>query len=100
MIVDNDGQGCSVANFNIGGGTFTRSYDITVNCVCPGLTETARMDPMGRGDAWSERIKTIPIGRTGTDKEIADLIGFLAGPRAAYITGQAINVNGGMVTER
>lgn len=76
------------------------SYDITVNCVCPGLTETARMDPMGRGDAWSERIKTIPIGRTGTDKEIADLIGFLAGPRAAYITGQAINVNGGMVTER
>ena len=76
------------------------SSGITVNCVCPGLTETARMDPMGRGDVWNERIKTIPIGRTGTDKEIADLIGFLAGPRAAYITGQAINVNGGMVTER
>ena len=31
MIVDSDGQGCSVANFNIGGGTFTRAYDLTVN---------------------------------------------------------------------
>ena len=31
MIVDNDGQGCSMVNINIGGGTFTRSYDIRVN---------------------------------------------------------------------
>ena len=74
--------------------------NITVNCVCPGLTETARMDPLGRGDFWAQRAAQIPMGRVGTDLEVAELIGFLASPRAAYITGQAINVNGGAVTER
>jgi len=58
------------------------------------------MDPMGREDRWNERLKGIPMNRVGTDEEIGELIGFLCSPRAAYITGQSINVNGGSLTER
>lgn len=75
-------------------------HNITVNCVCPGLIETARMDPLGRGDVWDGRIQQIPMGRVGTYEEVGELIGYLCSPRAGYITGQAININGGTVTER
>lgn len=95
----------NAANFAVDG--FTQALakelatdNITANCVCPGLTETARMDPLGRGDFWAQRAAQIPMGRVGTDLEVAELIGFLASPRASYVTGQAINVNGGAVTER
>ena len=73
---------------------------ITVNCVCPGLIETARMDPLGRAEAWKTRVEQVPVGRVGEDWEVAELIGYLCSPRAAYITGQAININGGALTER
>jgi NAD(P)-dependent dehydrogenase (short-subunit alcohol dehydrogenase family) len=58
------------------------------------------MDPMGRSDRWEARVAAIPMGRVGTGDEMGEMIGFLAGPRAGYITGQAINVNGGLITER
>ena len=75
-------------------------HQITANCVCPGMTETARLDPIGRGDEWWDRAAQVPLGRPAEDMEIGELIGFLCSPRAAYITGQAININGGSVTER
>ncbi len=75
-------------------------HEITANCVCPGMTETARLDPLGRGDVWWDRAAQVPLGRPAEDFEVAELIGFLCSPRAAYITGQAININGGSVTER
>ena len=75
-------------------------HEITANCVCPGMTETARLDPVGRGDEWWRRAAQIPLGRPAEDMEVGELIGFLCSPRAAYITGQAININGGLVTER
>ena len=95
----------NAANFAVDGFTQALSKElaakgITVNCVCPGLIETARMDPLGRGDVWHAREAQIPMGRVGTDEEVAELIGFLASPRSRYITGQAINVNGGALTER
>ena len=93
------------ANFAIDG--FSQSlakelaeHSITVNCVCPGLTETARMDPLGRGAFWQSRSDAIPMGRVGTDEEVADLIAFLASDRASFITGQAINIDGGSITAR
>ena len=93
------------ANFAIDG--FSQSlakelaqHNITVNCVCPGLTETARMDPLGRGAFWKSRSDAIPMGRVGTDEEVADLIAFLASDRAGFITGQAINIDGGSITAR
>ena len=95
----------NASNFAIDGFTQALSKElaskkITVNSVCPGLTETARMDPMGRKEKWTERIDRIPLGRVAEDTEIAELIGFLSSDRASYITGQSININGGTVTER
>jgi 3-oxoacyl-[acyl-carrier protein] reductase len=66
---------------------------ITVNAVVPGLIET----DMLKGVPLAEVLKQIPLGRVGRAEEVADLVAFLAGPKAAYITGQAIGINGGMV---
>ncbi len=95
----------NAANFAVDG--FTQAlakevgkHNITVNSVCPGLTETSRLDPLGRTDRWKARIAEIPMRRAGTDEEVGELIGFLCSPRAGYITGQSVNVNGGVITER
>ena len=95
----------NAANFAVDG--FTQAlakelaeHEITANCVCPGMTETARLDPVGRGDEWLSRAAQVPMGRPAEDIEVGELIGFLCSPRAGYITGQAININGGTVTER
>ncbi len=95
----------NAANFAVDGFTQALSkevgeHDITVNSVCPGLTETSRLDPLGRTDRWDARIAEVPLGRAGTDEEVGELIGFLCSPRAGYITGQSVNVNGGVITER
>ena len=95
----------NAANFGLEG--FSQSLakelalnKITVNCVCPGQTETSRLDPLGRGALWKSKEESIPMGRAGTDQEVADLIGFLASDKARFITGQAININGGSITSR
>jgi len=95
----------NAANFAVDGFTQSMAKElgeqaITVNSVCPGLVETARLDPMGRTDRWDARIAEIPLKRAAADEEIGEMIGFLCSPRAAYITGQSINVNGGVITER
>jgi NAD(P)-dependent dehydrogenase (short-subunit alcohol dehydrogenase family) len=58
------------------------------------------MDRMGRGEFWQTRVADIPMKRVGKDSEVGELIGFLCSPRAGYITGQGININGGSLTER
>jgi 3-oxoacyl-[acyl-carrier protein] reductase len=90
------------ANFGIQG--FTQAlamevarHGITVNAVCPGAVDTARMDVLGRGEAWQRQLDTIPMGRAATDEEVAGLIGFLCSPAANYMTGQSINIDGGVV---
>jgi len=95
----------NAANFAIDGFTQALSKElaenkITVNSVCPGQTETARLDPLGRGALWKSRAESIPMGRVGTDDEVADLITFLASDKARFITGQSININGGALTSR
>ena len=68
---------------------------ITVNVVAPGLTDT----PAVRGDLTGEQIeaarKVIPIGRLGRPEDIAEIIAFLASPRAGYVTGAVIEAHGG-----
>ncbi len=68
------------------------SRGITVNCVAPGLIETAMLD-----DAPIDRIrKFIPLGRAGKPEEVAALVAFLFRDEAAYITRQVLSVNGGL----
>lgn len=73
-------------------------YGITVNAVCPGVIET-EMTAAGRANpALMEKwMREIPAHRLGQPEEVASLVAFLASAEAAYITGQALNVDGGKV---
>ena len=81
--------------------------DITVNAFCPGIISTdmwAYNDAawgklLGNykpGELMAEWVAGIPMGRPGTGEDIAGLVSFLASEDAAYITGQTINIDGGM----
>ena len=67
---------------------------ITVNAVAPGFIET----DMTKDLAQDELKKLIPTGRFGKPEEVAALVSFLASDMAAYITGEVININGGLYT--
>jgi 3-oxoacyl-[acyl-carrier protein] reductase len=71
------------------------SRGITANVVAPGFIDTDMTSHMG--DAMKEQLqKLIPLGRTGSAKEVAAACVFLASNEASYITGQVVRVNGGM----
>lgn len=71
------------------------SRSITVNAVAPGFIETPMTDPLPA--ELKEKMKSlIPLARFGKDREIATAIVFLASDEAGYITGQVLDVNGGM----
>lgn len=73
-------------------------HGITVNSVCPGVIITPMTEASRNNPAIMERwMREIPMARLGTAEEVAGLVAFLAGPEAAYITAQAINVDGGKV---
>lgn len=72
------------------------SRGITVNCVAPGFIDTDMTAELP--EALKEKmIERVPVGRLGSVKEIAATVAFLASPNAAYITGETIHVNGGML---
>lgn len=71
------------------------SRSITVNAIAPGFIETPMTDPLS--PELKEKMKAlIPLGRFGKDSEIAAAIVFLTSDEAAYVTGQVLEVNGGM----
>lgn len=80
-------------------------FNITVNSVCPGYTLTDRVRTLAQATAQKEGTTaeaiiqkwtdTIPMGRLGTPEEFAALVAFLASERSSYITGAAIQIDGG-----
>ncbi len=81
--------------------------NIRVNTVCIGLIKSGqhrtRWEARHKQDAsftldkhWAELGKTVPLGRVGESEEAGDVIAFLASDRAAYVTGTAVNIDGGV----
>ena len=102
-IVGNAGQAnYSAAKAGIIGFTKTvaremASRNITVNAVAPGFVATELTDPLPQ-QVKDGLMKQIPLGRFGTVDDVAGAIAFLASEDAAYITGQVLVIDGGMVT--
>lgn len=79
-------------------------YNILVNTVCIGLVRSAQIEraalrrfpDLPLDQAWRAMSESIPLGRVGEAREAADLIAFLVSDRASYITGTAINLDGGL----
>jgi 3-oxoacyl-[acyl-carrier protein] reductase len=71
------------------------SRNITVNAVAPGFIDTPMTAALGEA-ARNAMLEQIPLKRPGTDGDVAAAVAFLASDEAGYITGQVINVNGGM----
>jgi 3-oxoacyl-[acyl-carrier protein] reductase len=101
-IVGNAGQ-ANYAAAKAGLVGFTRSVAreiasraITANVVAPGYIDTEMWDGIS-DDAKQHFLSMVPLGRPGTADEVAALVGYLSSERAAYITGQVIHVDGGMV---
>jgi meso-butanediol dehydrogenase / (S,S)-butanediol dehydrogenase / diacetyl reductase len=83
-------------------------HGITVNAICPGIIETDMWayndEHWGKllgdykpGELMKEWIQGVPLKRAGNAKDISGLVSFLASEDAAYITGQAVNIDGGLV---
>jgi NAD(P)-dependent dehydrogenase (short-subunit alcohol dehydrogenase family) len=82
-------------------------YNINVNAVCPGIVRTAMWREINRIIAEKEgrspeeveasKLETVPIRRANEPEDIADMVVFLASPNSRNVTGQAFNVDGGLV---
>ena len=70
-------------------------FGITVNAVCPGLIDTEMVRDTISRETVKNFEKSFPISRLGSPEEVASLVGFLLSDNAAYITGAAIDINGG-----
>lgn len=68
--------------------------NITVNCVAPGFIKT----DMTKELEEKELMRLIPMRRFGNAEEVANVVSFLASPKASYVTGEVISINGGLYT--
>ena len=73
------------------------AHGITANVIAPGILDTARVDMLREGDRWEKRLATVPMGRAGTVEEVAELVRYLCGPHARWISGDVFLMTGGEV---
>lgn len=73
--------------------------DITVNCICPGVSDTAQPRGHQTDEELYANAARIPLGRIGQPRDIAKAAVFLAGDRAKFVTGQTLVVNGGAIMQ-
>ncbi|MFI0816288.1 SDR family NAD(P)-dependent oxidoreductase [Streptomyces sp. NPDC021098] len=81
--------------------------DITVNAICPGLVGTdmwrqidqewSATEGWAEGEAWQRRTAVVPLGRPQTPDDVAGLALYLCSPDSDYMTGQAVNIDGGLI---
>ena len=69
---------------------------VTVNCVAPGFIVTAMTDRLAQ-EQRARLAEAIPVGRFGAAEEVAAAVAYLASAEAAYVTGQTLHINGGML---
>lgn len=72
-------------------------HGITANVVAPGFLDSARIDVLRDPARWAQRLASIPIRRPGTVEEVAELVRYLCGPSARWISGDVLLINGGEV---
>lgn len=72
-------------------------HDITANVIAPGILDTARVDVLREGGRWEQRLASVPIRRPGTPEEVAQLVRYLCGPHARWISGDVFLMTGGEV---
>ncbi len=83
--------------------TYTKSlakelapYNVRVNGIAPGVILTPYHERYSPPEVLKKFVAAIPLGRAGTSEEIAEVVVFLASPASSYITGETVEVNGGM----
>jgi len=69
---------------------------VTVNCICPGYIDTEMVQAVPE-KVLEAIVGQIPVGRLGRGEEIADMVSFLAGAHAGYVTGSTLSLNGGQL---
>jgi len=101
------GTGCAAYGAAKGGViAFTKGFakemaphGVRVNAVNPGVIDTPLHERYTSGEQMDRLVASIPLGRTGTADETAEAIVFLASDGARYITGETIEINGGMLVD-
>jgi len=83
------------------------THRVTSNCICPGVVDTpmwreldaewSKLEGWPQGEAWKRRTAGIPLGRPERAEDVAGLVAFMVSADSDYMTGQAVNIDGGLV---